>query len=151
MKKFLKVWLPLILAAAVAIGYFLYIGGPRTVFEQLNRQETEITEEGIYTSKKDVAEYIHLFGKLPQNYITKEEAEALGWVSTEYNLDKVAPGKSLGGTHFGNYEGILPEGNYLECDVNYNGGIRNSERLIYSDDGRIYYTNDHYRHFEQLY
>lgn len=72
-------------------------------------------------------------------------------MSTEYNLDKAAPGKSLGGTYFGNYEGILPEGNYLECDVNYSGGIRNSERLIYSDDGRIYYTNDHYRHFEQLY
>lgn len=151
MKKFLKVWLPPILAAAVAIGYFLYIGEPRLVFEQLGGQKIEVVEDGIYTSKEEVAEYIHLFGKLPKNYITKSEAEALGWVSTEYNLDKVAPGKLLGGTYFGNYEGILPEGNYLECDVNYSGGIRNSERLIYSDDGRIYYTNDHYRHFEQLY
>lgn len=151
MKKFLKVWLPLILAAAVAIGYFLYIGGPRLVFEQLGGQKLEVVEDGIYTSKEEVAEYIHLFGKLPKNYITKSEAEALGWMSTEYNLDKAAPGKSLGGTYFGNYEGILPEGNYLECDVNYSCGIRNSERLIYSDDGRIYYTNDHYRHFEQLY
>ena len=151
MKKFLKVWLPLILAAAVAIGYFLYLGEPRLVFEQLGGQSLEVVEDGIYTSKEEVAEYIHLFGKLPKNYITKSEAKALGWVSTEYNLDKAAPGKSLGGTYFGNYEGILPEGNYLECDVNYSGGIRNSERLIYSDDGRIYYTNDHYRHFEQLY
>lgn len=133
MKKFLKVWLPLILAATVAIGYFLYIGGPRLVFEQLCGQKLKVVEDGVYTSKEEAAEHIHLFGKLPKNYITKSEAEALGWVSTKYNLDKTAPGKSLGGTYFGNYEGILPGGNYLECDVNYSGGIRNSERLIYSD------------------
>lgn len=151
MKRFLKIWLPLILAVAVAIGYFLYLGGPKIIFDQIAQKNAGITEDGIYTSAEDVAEYIHTYGKLPSNYITKDEAEALGWVSNEYNLDKVAPGKSLGGTYFGNYEGLLPEGNYLECDVNYTGGQRNSERLIYSDDGRIYYTNDHYRHFEQLY
>ncbi|MBQ7783510.1 MAG: ribonuclease, partial [Oscillospiraceae bacterium] len=66
------------------------------------------------------------------------------------NLWEVAEGMSIGGDRFGNYEGILPEGDYTECDVNYSGGFRGSERLVFSDEG-IYYTNDHYASFTQLY
>ena len=110
-----------------------------------------VEKDGSYTSPEDVAEYIHTFGTLPENFITKKEAQALGWDSSKGNLQDVAPGKSIGGDYFGNYEEILPEGNYHECDVNYTGGYRGAERIIYGDDGSIYYTNDHYQSFEQLY
>lgn len=111
-----------------------------------------IEEKGSYTSPEDVAEYIHTFGTLPENFITKEEAKALGWDSRAGNLWDVAPGMSIGGDYFGNYEGLLPEGKkYTECDVNYSGGFRGAERIIFSDDGAVYYTADHYESFEQLY
>lgn len=113
-----------------------------------------IDEDGTYTSKEDVALYIHTYGKLPKNYITKKEAEALGWDSSEGNLDEVAEGMSIGGDRFGNYEGQLPEADgrqYYECDIDYSGGYRNAKRIIYSNDGLIFYTEDHYNTFEQLY
>ena len=91
---------------------------------------------------------------MPNNFITKSEAKALGWDNKKGNLWDVAEGKSIGGDHFGNYEGLLPEEKgrkYTECDVNYNGGYRGSERIIFSNDGLIYYTNDHYKTFTQLY
>jgi len=110
-----------------------------------------VEKDGSYTSPEDVAEYIHNFGTLPENFITKKEAQNLGWDSSAGNLWDVAPGKSIGGDKFGNREGLLPEGNYHECDVNYQGGYRGAERLIYSDSGEIYYTSDHYKTFTQLY
>ena len=116
--------------------------------------ELLITEDGTYTGKEEVAAYIHEFGHLPDNYITKREAEDLGWVSREGNLWEVAPGKSIGGSKFGNYEGLLPEASgrkYYECDIDFDGTYRNAKRIIYSDDGLIFYTEDHYETFEQLY
>ena len=113
--------------------------------------EPAVTEDGEYTSPEDVALYIHTFGHLPGNYITKNEARDLGWDSSRGNLWDVAPGKSIGGDRFGNYEGLLPDGNYRECDVNYEGGYRGAERLIYDQNGSVYYTNDHYQSFTQLY
>lgn len=117
-------------------------------------EKAAIEEDGIYSSKDQVALYLHNYGKLPSNYITKSEAKSLGWVSSEGNLGKVAPGKSIGGDHFGNYEGKLPDANgrkYYECDIDYTGGTRNGKRIIYSNDGLIFYTGDHYNTFEQLY
>lgn len=124
--------------------------------ERLGGHETEqeVTEDGSYTGKDEVALYLHLFGHLPDNYITKKEARALGWDSSSGNLWEVAPGKSIGGDYFGNYEGLLPEEDdrdYFECDIDYEGGRRNAKRMIYSDDGLIFYTEDHYESFEQLY
>ena len=113
-----------------------------------------IDENGTYTSKEDVALYIHTYGKLPKNYITKSEAENLGWISSKGNLGRVAPGKSIGGDRFGNYEGQLPKArgrSYTECDIDFDGGYRNSKRIIFSNDGLIFYTEDHYETFEQLY
>ena len=82
----------------------------------------------------------------------REDGQYLGWVSKEGNLWDVAPGMSIGGDKFGNYEGILPEGKkYYECDIDYQGGYRGEKRIIYSTDGYIYYTEDHYESFEQLY
>ena len=114
----------------------------------------KVDKNGTYTSKEEVAAYIHQYGKLPSNFITKKKAQSLGWNSREGNLDEVAPGKSIGGDYFGNYEGKLPEKNgrtYRECDIDYHGGFRGGKRIIYSDDGLIYYTEDHYQTFEQLY
>ena len=113
-----------------------------------------VEKDGSYTSKEEVALYIHEYGELPSNFITKREAEKLGWDSRSGNLDEVAPGKSIGGGRFGNYEGNLPEKNgrtYYECDIDYKGGHRNAKRIVYSSDGLIFYTEDHYKTFEQLY
>lgn len=116
--------------------------------------QVSIEESGEYTSKDEVAAYLNKFGHLPDNFITKKEAQALGWDSKEGNLDEVAPGKSIGGDYFGNYEEVLPDAEgrtYHECDIDYEGGFRNAKRIVYSDDGLIYYTEDHYETFELLY
>lgn len=112
-----------------------------------------IAEDGSYTSKDEVALYIHTYGHLPENYITKDEAYDLGWKS-EGTLDEVAPGISIGGDYYGNYEGVLPDEpgrEYHECDIDYESGNRNGKRIVYSNDGNIYYTEDHYNSFEHLY
>ena len=112
----------------------------------------DIDEYGTYSGAEDVAYYLHTYGHLPDNYITKAEAEDAGWVSTKGNLWDVAYGASIGGDRFGNREGLLPGGEqYYECDVNYSGGYRGEERLIFTDDGDVYYTADHYESFEKLY
>lgn len=106
-----------------------------------------------YTDPESVATYLYEWEELPPNFITKDEAQDLGWQSNKGNLWDVADGMSIGGDYFGNREGILPEGEeYRECDVNYEGGYRGSERLVYSiDDYDIYYTSDHYESFIQLF
>ena len=109
-----------------------------------------IDEDGHYTSKEEVALYLYTYGKLPSNFITKKEAENLGWKKKDGEagqLHVVAPGMSIGGSSFGNYEGLLPEKKgrkYFECDINYVKGNRGAERLVYSNDGLIFYTGDHY-------
>ena len=117
-------------------------------------EKISVEKDGSYTTPEDVAEYIHTFGTLPNNFITKAEAKELGWDSSKGNLWDVAPDKSIGGDYFGNYEGLLPKAKgrkYTECDVNYSGGYRGGERIIFSNDGLIFYTNDHYETFTQLY
>lgn len=112
-----------------------------------------IDENGWYYLKDDVALYIHTYGKLPSNYITKDEAEALGW--TGGSVQKYKEGAAIGGTYFGNYEGLLPKKNgrkYYECDIDTDGkSSRGAKRIIYSNDGLIYYTDDHYESFTLLY
>ena len=116
--------------------------------------ELTVSEDGEYTSKEEVALYIHLYNHLPSNFITKNEAKELGWVSSKGNLPEVAPGKSIGGDKFGNREGLLPEKEgrvYYECDIDYKKGSRNAKRIVFSNDGLIYYTEDHYESYELLY
>ena len=101
-----------------------------------------------------IADYIFAHGELPDNFITKEEAQALGWDSTRNYVSDVAPGKSIGGDRFGNYEGQLPRKKgrtFRECDCNYTKGKRNGERIVYSNDGRVWYTSDHYETFTELF
>ncbi|MBQ6834882.1 MAG: ribonuclease [Lachnospiraceae bacterium] len=124
---------------------------------EADKEEPVIDEDGHYTSKEEVALYIHTYGKLPSNFISKNEAEELGWKKKQGEagqLHVVAPGMSIGGSRFGNYEGLLPEAKgrkYYECDINYVKGNRGAERIVYSNDGLIFYTGDHYESFEQLY
>ena len=118
----------------------------------LSSADYPVTENGWYDSKEEVAVYLELFDKLPDNYITKKEAERLGW-KTKGDLDDVAPGCSIGGDRFGNYEGSLPDKKgrkWLECDIDYVSGSRNAKRIVFSNDGLIYYTDDHYNTFKQI-
>lgn len=116
-------------------------------------ETAEPSEDGTYSSKDDVAQYIYIYGHLPSNFITKKEAEELGWAGG--SLEPYAPGKCIGGSHFGNYEGLLPEKEgrtYTECDIDTLGAEkRGAKRIVFSNDGLIYYTEDHYESFELLY
>ena len=116
-------------------------------------KEPTIDRNGSYTTKEDVALYIHTYGCLPSNFITKKEAQALGWEGG--SLEPYAPGKCIGGNYFGNYEGLLPEKSgrtYTECDIDTLGAkSRGAKRIVFSNDGLIYYTADHYETFELLY
>lgn len=113
-----------------------------------------IREDGSYTSRDEVALYLHTYGKLPKNFISKKDAEEQGFRFGEGDFGEAFPGMSVGGSRFGNYEGQLPEKSgrrYYECDIDYQGGRRNAKRLVYSNDGLIFYTDDHYKSFTQLY
>ncbi|MBQ2880780.1 MAG: ribonuclease [Clostridia bacterium] len=116
-------------------------------------ESSMIAEDGIYTSKDDVALYIRTYGKLPDNFITKDEARSLGWEGG--GLEDYAKGKCIGGDYFGNYEGLLPKKDgrtYTECDIDTLGkNSRGAKRIVFSNDGLIYYTDDHYESFELLY
>lgn len=116
-------------------------------------ETAQIDEDGAYTPKDDVALYIHTYGHLPDNFITKKDAQALGWPGG--SLEPYAPGKCIGGSRFGNYEGLLPEADgrtYTECDIDTLGAdSRGAKRIVFSNDGLIYYTEDHYKSFELLY
>ena len=115
--------------------------------------EAALDENGSYTTKEDLALYIHTYGHLPPNFITKKDAEKAGWSGG--SLEKVLPGMCIGGDYFGNYEGLLPKAKgrkWTECDVNTLGAkSRGAERIVFSNDGLIYYSPDHYESFELLY
>lgn len=150
LKRLFRALLPLFLVALLITGCSnTSLTGTGTA----SGSDPQITENGTYTSKEDVALYIHTYQKLPSNFITKKEAQKLGWDSQKGNLDKVAKGKSIGGDRFGNYDKKLPEAKgrtWKECDINYEGGYRGAERIIYSSDGLIYYTDDHYNSFKEI-
>ena len=112
-----------------------------------------LDEDGWYYSMDDVSEYLIVYGELPENYITKSEAEALGWQGG--SVERYLEGAAIGGDRFYNNEGDLPKEKgrlYYECDIDTNGASgRGPERIVFSNDGLIYYTPDHYETFELLY
>lgn len=116
-------------------------------------ESADLPEDGSYTTKEDVALYLHLYGHLPENFLTKDEAKALGWEGG--GLEDYAPGMCIGGDRFGNYEGLLPKADgrsYTECDIDTLGAdSRGAKRIVFSNDGLIFYTDDHYESFTQLY
>ena len=151
----MNVWLSLLLAFGTLTGCAGQIGiiggedGPTAIITSDSASAVSVTEDGQYDSKDEVAAYLTEYGHLPSNYITKKQAQALGWQGG--SLEPYAPGCSIGGDRFGNYEGTLPDGSYHECDLNTRGADkRGAERLVYADDGRIYYTADHYESFEEI-
>ena len=168
MKKLLSILLVLAMLVSLvgcAIWEDTSVGSNSSVLNELNDpaestpQDTATSEEdvpdpdGSYTSKEDVALYIHLYNRLPSNFITKSEARELGWKSG--SVEKYAPGKCIGGDRFGNYEGLLPKAagrTYYECDIDTLGGkSRGAKRIVFSNDGLVYYTSDHYASFTLLY
>mgnify|MGYP001606077428 CR=1 FL=1 len=112
-----------------------------------------LDEAGVYTSKADVSLFLYTYGHLPDNFITKNDARSLGWSGG--GLDDYANGKCIGGDRFGNNEGLLPEASgrqYYECDVDtLHKNSRGAKRIVFSDDGLIYYTENHYESFDLLY
>ena len=117
------------------------------------KAKVDVVKGKAYTDKDHVAAYIHVYKTLPPNYITKGQASKLGW-KTQGTLDKVAPGKSIGGDRFNNYEKVLPDKQgrvWKECDIDYVRGNRNAKRICYSNDGLIYYSATHYQKFERMY
>lgn len=121
--------------------------------ESSSKAEELIPEDGWYYSKEDVSLYLYTYGHLPENFITKNEARDLGWEGG--SVERYAPGCAIGGDKFGNREGILPKANgrvYYECDIDTDGaGSRGAKRIVFSNDGLIYYTDDHYETFTLLY
>ena len=115
--------------------------------------EPAINEDGWFYSAEDVALYLHTYGHLPENFITKSEAGELGWSGG--SVERFKDGAAIGGDKFGNREGILPKKSgrqYYECDIDTKGkDSRGAKRIVFSDDGLIYYTEDHYETFELLY
>ena len=117
------------------------------------KAKVDVVKGKAYTDKDHVAAYIHIYKTLPPNYITKGQASKLGW-KTKGTLDQVAPGKSIGGDRYNNYEKKLPDKagrTWKECDIDYVRGNRNAKRICFSSDGLIYYTSSHYRDFVRMY
>lgn len=151
----------LALITLLVLAFSLFISAPAEMYgEVLADEYTAMNDEFVveygydYYSTEEVALYLHAFVELPPNFITKDEAYDLGWVARDGNLWDVGYGLCIGGDVFGNREGLLPESRdriYYECDVNYEGGYRQDERIVFSNDGLIYYTGDHYESFELLY
>ena len=129
-------------------------GTPAATQSSASDAVVSVSEDSSYITKDEVAAYIHEFGHLPPNFISKTKARKAGWVSSEGNLQEVCPGMSIGGSVFYNDDGLLPDAKgrtWIECDINYEGGFRGAERIVFSNDGLVYYTGDHYKTFEQLY
>ena len=104
------------------------------------------------TNDEIVVKYLKEHGELPDYYITKSEAKSLGWVPSKGNLCEVAPGRAIGGDIWTNRQKSLPTKSgrkYFEADLNYHCGNRNADRVVFSNDGLVFVTFDHYRNFEE--
>ena len=112
-----------------------------------NNSSNQIDE---LTNDEIVVKYLKEHGELPDYYITKSEAKSLGWVPSKGNLCEVAPGKAIGGDKFSNREKQLPKGEqYYEADVNYNCGNRGADRIVFTKNGEVWLTKNHYKSFER--
>ena len=169
MKKKLPVWL----SALILVAVFLVngMGGelpdtPEVSYDSVDssiqedylpedapEEEAPIDEDGWFYSAEFVSLYLQTYGRLPDNFITKDEARELGWEGG--SVEEFAPGYAIGGDKFGNREGLLPTAKgrqYYECDIDTDGkDSRGAKRIVYSNDGLIYYTSDHYESFTLLY
>lgn len=140
----------LLLAAAVLLALF---AGSALAEITLYTADYPVEEDGWYDTLEEVAVYLTIYDDLPDNYLSKKEAQRRGWVQSKGNLWDVAYGCSIGGDRFGNYEGLLPDKkgrSWTECDIGFEGDYRGAERIVFSNDDLIYYTDDHYESFEEI-
>lgn len=153
MKRLVK-YIPL--AATILVSAFCFAFGNANggrILELPQERIEQVRKDGEYNSWSDVAAYISKYnGELPRNFITKAQARAMGWSGG--HLEPFAPGKSIGGDRFGNYERRLPalkKDFYKECDIDTKGRSRGTKRLVFMSNGqRIYYTEDHYATFMEI-
>ena len=147
----IKKFRPLIIGIMLLLGFILKTWhSPSTPSSSTHRTQSYASAN---TDPLVVARYLQTHHQLPDYYIGKSEARRAGWVASKGNLCDVLPGKAIGGDRFSNREHRLPEQSgrsWQEADVNFRCGHRNSDRLLYSSDGLIYLTTDHYRSFKQV-
>lgn len=116
-------------------------------------RENHSDDISLLTREDKVIEHLRNYDRLPDYYITKGEARQKGWIARKGNLCDILPGKAIGGDRFGNREGLLPEApgrTYYEADINYDCGHRTADRIVFSDDGLIFTTYDHYQSFHPI-
>ncbi len=97
--------------------------------------------------------WMYYLNELPDYYITKTEAYEMGWNNLKGNLAKVAPNHMIFGGVYKNKNKVLPdrEGRiWYEADINYTNGYRNRQRVVFSNDGLIFATYDHYDTFIEV-
>ena len=142
------------LITAVVTVIVLLVGNALGIFPSDDKGSgSNVQPTAAITAPQDIADYIFEHGELPDNFITKKEAQKMGWDSSKNDVSDVAPGKSIGGDRFGNYEGLLPDApgrTWYEADANYTGGNRGAERIVFSNDGLVYYPSDHYESFTEM-
>lgn len=106
-----------------------------------------------FEGKKGIDVLLFNGKSLPNNYFTKKEAKKFGWKPALFNLRQVIDGGTIGGDIYRNKDGKLPTADgriWYEADINYTGGMRNSSRIVYSNDGLIFVTYDHYFTFNEV-
>lgn len=141
----------------VTIGAFVYFTKRQTTYSPAvtsteKRDATRNNGIDALTSETVVVAYLKKHNRLPDYYITKSEAREKGWAASEGNLCEVLPGKAIGGDIFTNREEGLPKApgrKWFEADLNYHCGRRNADRVLFSSDGLIFTTHDHYQTFQQ--
>ena len=97
--------------------------------------------------------FVATYGKLPDNYLGKKNTQKMGWDPKQGNLAEVLPRMLIGGDRYKNRDGRLPDAPgrvWYEADFDYTGGYRNDCRLLYSNDGLIFVTYDHYATFYEI-
>lgn len=140
-------------ATAMDEAYTADMDVQETVAEEPVDNSAYLPIEGeYYYDLENVVLYLYLYDELPPNYITKDEANALGWSGG--SVERYEEGAAIGGDRFGNREGLLPKADgrsYTECDIDTCGeDSRGAKRLLFSNDGLYFYTEDHYESFHEV-
>ena len=88
----------------------------------------------------------------PDYYILKEEALTKGWKPGKW-LSNFVPEKMIISGRYYNDNQHLPQSVgrvWYEADINYKSGKRNGQRILWSNDGLIFVTYDHYETFYEI-
>ena len=136
-------WFLVVLAGAAAPVDAQRSADPQTLpafAQRIGLREVEVFVETVQS--------IRTANRLPPRYVTKDEARAHGWRGG--GLCTVWPGHTIGGDVMRNFGGAIPDAPgriYREADLDSDCRSRGPRRLVFSNDGRIYVTLDHYTTF----